>query len=198
MFGCLERQLCPELGEHYVLLRLNPNGMEFFFELLKYTLPSVVVMLTAYLLIRQYLEREQRRDLAKQQRELVQHSLPLKLQAYERLALFLERIRMSNLLLRFAGGGSDVSGLCKMLMIGIHQEYEHNLVQQIYVSDKLWEIVELAKNESLHALDEAMGTFADSDVEALRRHLSGKVNAETSRIIDAAIDGIRKELRLVL
>ncbi|MCC6752794.1 MAG: hypothetical protein IT266_02295 [Saprospiraceae bacterium] len=172
--------------------------MEFFFELLKYILPSVVVMLTAYLLIRMYIEREQRRDLARQQRELAQNSLPLKLQAYERLALFLERIRMNNLVLRFAGGESDAPGLCKMLMLGIHQEYEHNLVQQIYVSDKLWDIVELAKNESLHALDEAMTAFADRDVEALRRHLSGKVNAETSRIIDAAIDGIRKEIRLVL
>ncbi|MBK9107321.1 MAG: hypothetical protein IPM92_02785 [Saprospiraceae bacterium] len=137
--------------------------MEFFFELLKYTLPSVVVFLTAYMLIRQYIEQENRKYYAHLQKELKQHSLPLKLQAYERLALFLERMRMHNLLMRFASADSDSQTTCKMLMLGIHQEFEHNLVQQIYVSEKLWEIIMLARNETLHALDEAFVEFSDKD-----------------------------------
>ncbi|MBK8954959.1 MAG: hypothetical protein IPM34_05300 [Saprospiraceae bacterium] len=172
--------------------------MEFFFELLKYTLPSVVVFLTAYLLIKQFVEHENRKAYAQMQKELKQHSLPLKLQAYERLALFLERIRISNLMLRFASPDNDSQTLCKMLMLGVHQEYEHNLVQQIYVSEKLWEIVLLAKNETLHALDEAIVEFSGKDPSILKMHLNGKIQAETSRIIDAAIDGIRKEMQLVL
>jgi len=172
--------------------------MEFLAELLKYTLPSVVVFLTAYLLIRQYVEQEQRKYLARQNKEMLQHSLPLKLQAYERLALFLERIRISSLLMRFVTPESDAVSTCKLLMLGVQQEFEHNMVQQIYVSDKLWEIVLLAKNETLHAIDVALQEFEGKEVGALRNHLNSRVQADTSRIIDAALEGIRKELKLVL
>lgn len=172
--------------------------MEFLAELLKYTLPSVVVFLTAYLLIRQYVEQENRKYLARQNKEMLQHSLPLKLQAYERLTLFLERIRIPALLMRFVTPESDVASTCKLLMLGVQQEFEHNMVQQIYVSEKLWEIVMLAKNETLHSIDVALQEFEGRDIGSLRNHLNSRVQAENSRIIDAALEAIRKEIKLIL
>ncbi len=172
--------------------------MEFLFDLLKYTLPSLVVFLTAYMLIRQFMDQDQRNFLIRQNKEMLQHSLPLKLQAYERLALFLERIRIPALMMRFATPDGDSSSTCKLLMLGVQQEFEHNMVQQIYISDKLWEIILLAKNETLHAFEEALQEYANHDVTTLRNHLNSKVNLETSRIIDAALEGIRKEVRLVM
>ncbi len=172
--------------------------MEAFLEIIKYTLPSVVVFLTVYYMLGQYFMHERAKYAQMQQKEMFQHSLPLKLQAYERLALFLERIRIPNLMLRFPSADATPESLCKMLMLGVQQEYEHNMVQQIYVSEKLWEITIHVKNEVLHHLDQASQECKDADAETLRQLLLSRVHADCSKSIDLALDAVRKEIKLIL
>ena len=176
----------------------NFKKMDAFWDIMKYTLPSVVVFLTVYFMLSQYFAQERVKWAQIQQKEMFQHSLPLKLQAYERLALFLERIRIPNLMLRFPAAEATPESLCKMLMLGVQQEYEHNMVQQIYVSEKLWEIVVHVKNEVLHHLDQASTECKDKDLETLRQLLLSKVHSESSRTIDMGLEGIRKEKKLIL
>lgn len=170
--------------------------MEVLFEVLKYTLPSAIVFLTVYLLLKEYLEQERFKMNALQKKERYQISLPLKLQAYERLALFLERIRIPVLMMRFPLGDADSKMICKTLMLGIQQEFEHNMVQQIYVSEKLWEIIVLAKDESLHEVDSASQQLLDT--EQTRHYLLTTTQQNTSRVIDVALNAIKKEIQMIL
>ena len=83
------------------------------------------------------------------QKENQKDSLPLRLQAYERMALFLERINPSNLLIRVTPFSSDKNQYENLIIEHINQEYEHNITQQIYVTDECWTIIMTAKNTTI-------------------------------------------------
>ena len=89
-------------------------------------------------------------------------TLPLRLQAYERLALFCERISPENMLLRFRKDATTGKDLEQLLILAIKQEYDHNLTQQIYVSESLWSIIEICKNQVIELIARAAKT-PDSD-----------------------------------
>ncbi len=80
---------------------------------------------------------------------------PYDLQAYERMALFLERITPSNLLIRISPISSNKEDYETLLIQNIEQEFEHNLSQQIYVSDKCWSIINAAKNATIQLIRKA-------------------------------------------
>lgn len=76
-------------------------------------------------------------------------ALPLKLQAYERLTLFLERIAPGNLLTRVKPYNDDKYDYEALLIKTIEQEFEHNLTQQIYVTQECWNVIRAAKNATI-------------------------------------------------
>ena len=127
--------------------------MEFFFELLKLTLPALIVFVTVYFLQKQHSETElalRNAELQKTRTDKISAvTLPLQMNAYERLSLFCERISLPNLLMRLPVKEQTAAGLRVGMMMAVQQEYEHNLTQQIYVSDQLWQIVNLAKEDLL-------------------------------------------------
>ena len=73
-------------------------------------------------------------------------ALPLRLQAFERLTLFLERISLNKLLIRIKPTGKDPEKYSHKLIGIVEQEFEHNLAQQIYVSETAWKAVVTSKN----------------------------------------------------
>ncbi|MTB50603.1 hypothetical protein [Lewinella sp. W8] len=71
----------------------------------------------------------------------------LRLQACERLTLMLERIAVPNLLLRQPpAAGITAKEYTASLLLGIREEFEYNVTQQIYVSDALWSVVNQARD----------------------------------------------------
>ncbi|MBK7936048.1 MAG: hypothetical protein IPJ82_02785 [Lewinellaceae bacterium] len=128
--------------------------MEMFLELLKYTIPGLVVFTTAYFLLKLYLDDRLRQELASQRSESLKITLPLRLQAYERLILLCDRVAIQNTLLRIRMPGMKTGELRGALMLSISQEFDHNTSQQLYVSDTLWKIITLAKNETLGIVSE--------------------------------------------
>lgn len=137
--------------------------MELFLELLKYTVPALVVFITAYFLLKLYLDDRLRYELATQRNEALKITLPLRLQAYERLTLLCDRAAVPNTLLRIRTPGMKVRELRGALLLAISQEFDHNTSQQLYVSDTLWQIISLAKNETLNFVSR---TATDLDPEA--------------------------------
>jgi hypothetical protein len=123
--------------------------METFYEILKYTVPSLVVFATAYFLLKLYLDDRLRAELAAQRSESLKITLPLRLQAYERLTLLCDRAGITNTLLRIRMPEMRNGDLRGALLLAISQEFDHNTSQQLYVSDTLWQIISLAKNETL-------------------------------------------------
>ncbi|MEO8234095.1 MAG: hypothetical protein ABI549_01660 [Flavobacterium sp.] len=118
-------------------------------EILAYTLPSLITGGVAYYLFNSYFKDQQNTRRWLLQKENQKGSLPLRLQAYERMALFLERINPSNLLIRVTPFSSDKNQYENLIIEHINQEYEHNITQQIYVTDECWTLIQTAKNTTI-------------------------------------------------
>ncbi|WGD34205.1 hypothetical protein [Olleya sp. YS] len=120
--------------------------------LLMYTIPSLVTGSVAYLFFREHMQNEDERRKFNIMKSLSKESLPVRLQAYERLALFLERISPNKLLLRVAPLSSDKQAYEDLLIKNIEQEFEHNLAQQIYLSDNCWSVVNASKSATIQLI----------------------------------------------
>lgn len=121
--------------------------MELFFELLKIILPATAVFVAVYVVIKSFLADAQKKrdyELKKTNQGVV---LPLKIQAYERLVIYLERIHPNSLVVRVNKNGMSSHQLQLELIKTIKSEYEHNLSQQIYLSAGAWELIKTAKEE---------------------------------------------------
>jgi len=72
-------------------------------------------------------------------------ALPIKLQAYERMLLFCERINPLKMLVRVKPASDSIDDYLFVLLQNIEQEFEHNLVQQLYISDECWNVIITSK-----------------------------------------------------
>jgi hypothetical protein len=127
--------------------------MEVLLDILQITVPSLLVFLTAWFLLRNMI----RNDQDKRRQELIlQNSraiIPIRLQAYERVVLFLERISLESLLVRTNTPGMSAAQLHSALLNTIRSEFEHNLSQQIYMSQQAWEVVKNARSNTLKLIN---------------------------------------------
>jgi len=121
--------------------------MEQILEILKYILPSIVVFLTAYFILDIFAKNQIKRRQLEYQTKSQSHTLPLRLQAYERLSLLIERISPTSLIPRVKSQGMSAKEMQLAMLANIRQEYEHNLSQQIYVSSTLWNLITNLKEE---------------------------------------------------
>jgi len=121
-------------------------------ELLKYTVPSIITGIIAAFFFSRFLAHEGDKRKFEAFKEKKRHSLPLRIQAYERMTLFLERIDMNSILYKIEPFDSNKIEYAKSLIIQINTEFEHNLVQQIYVSNDCWKIIKKAKQSILNAI----------------------------------------------
>ena len=118
-------------------------------EILKYILPALVVLGASFLIVNRFLiSQTQRQQLAVFQ-ESQDITLRLRLQAYERLTIFVERISPRQMLPRIYDPNMTVLDLRTALTFGILGEYEHNMSQQIYVSKNVWETVKGVKEQEI-------------------------------------------------
>lgn len=168
--------------------------MEFFLEILKLTLPAVIVGGTAYLLLKSLLDERQRIDMAILRNDAQKITLPLRLQAYERLMLLCDRADVGNTLLRITMPNMKVRELRGALLIAINQEFEHNVSQQLYVSETLWQIIRAAKNNTL-ALVTMAGPDLDPDADAsqLTAALLSALDEQPITPLQTAIMAVRTE-----
>lgn len=126
--------------------------MEDFIEMLKYTVPAVVTGLVAYLILQKMIEQENRRHFAEVKKENTKHTTPVKLQAHERIILLLERIDPVQVVNRVIRQGMTAKQIQLEIIRDISQEFDHNITQQLYVSQKCWEEVKKAKEDAIKLL----------------------------------------------
>ncbi len=123
----------------------------------------------AYFMLKYWREQKAQSNSLRWQQLQIEKSkttLPLRLQAYERLTLLCERITIPNLIKRLRTEGALANDLHLALLIGIQQEFEHNVTQQIYVSENLWNILKIARNntaEIINIASEKLDPKADSN-----------------------------------
>lgn len=134
-----------------------------FLEILKYVLPSLVVLAGTYLITKQFFDREKQKDHLEMAMNNSKLTTPVRLAAYERLTLFLERINPNNLVIRVANANMSALELQRDLLITIRAEYEHNMSQQIYVSANAWKAVCDIKELIIQVVNKAAQTVAPTD-----------------------------------
>lgn len=120
--------------------------------LLMYTVPSLIVGAISYLFFREHNQNEDDRRKFLIHKQLQKEALPQRLQAYERLSLFLERINPNRLLLRVSPTSTKKNDYETLLINNIEQEFEHNLSQQVYVSDSCWSIINASKSATIQLI----------------------------------------------
>jgi hypothetical protein len=120
-----------------------------FYSLVMYCIPALLTGTIAYLFFKENLANENKRRHYILHKSLQKEVLPLKLQAYERLALVLERMAPNSLLIRIKPISQRKEDYEQLLIQNIEQEFEHNLAQQIYLSEECWNIILTAKNTTI-------------------------------------------------
>jgi hypothetical protein len=169
--------------------------MELLGDILKITIPALLVLITAWIIIRNMIKNDQ--DKRKQEL-ILQNSrtvTPIKLQAYERIILFLERISLESMLIRVSSPGASAAMLHSALLTTIRSEFEHNLSQQIYMSPQAWEVVRNARSNMIKMIN---GEFEKMPATATGMDFSKKL-LETIMEMEkeptrAAIDYIKGEI----
>lgn len=127
--------------------------MDAFFEILKYTLPALLVLAVVYVMQRKFFQQQESRQRYLLFKENQQNVTPIRFTAYERLVLFLERITPDSLLVRTQSEAYTAIQLHAALLTVIRAEYEHNVAQQIYVSAEAWEVVKNAKESVVQLIN---------------------------------------------
>ncbi|MDR1758265.1 MAG: hypothetical protein LBR51_04825 [Bacteroidales bacterium] len=127
----------------------------------------LIVFVAAYFCIRLFLQHEQKKGLLTLKQGAKDAVIPLRLQAYERLAILLERVDINALLPRLNGDGLTVGQLHTLLIKTIRAEYEHNLSQQIFVSPRLWELIIQVKEDTLKRVHVA-SAHLDADADSMQ------------------------------
>lgn len=131
--------------------------------------------------------------------EKQKHLFPLKLQAYERIVLFMERIEPSNLVMRCKTSDMSAQQLHGVLLNNIREEYEHNVAQQIYVSDNAWNLTKQAKEETINIINQAANTVdRDGNSNDLTRAIFESMMVLPKSPSQIALDYLKAEVKEIL
>lgn len=129
--------------------------LSIFLDIIKYLLPSLVVLLITYYHLKSFFENELQKRRMDMRADQMKTLTPLQIQAYERLILFLERITPENLILRVHQPGISATQLKIDLISEVNNEYSHNLTQQLFVSIQCWAVVKVVKEEVVNLINTA-------------------------------------------
>jgi hypothetical protein len=129
--------------------------MEALLEVLKFTLPGLIVFATAYFMLKTFMDNDQKKRIMEAKLNNQKLITPLRLQAYERMILFLERISPHQLVMRTFEPTYRVEHFQQALLATVRAEYEHNLSQQIYISGKTWNAVRITKENIVKIINQS-------------------------------------------
>ena len=121
--------------------------------------------------------------------------MPVKLQAYERVILYLERINLSNLVMRVYKKGMDAKTLQASMLNTIRNEYEHNMAQQLYINSRTWSMVKSAREETVKVINSCADQLNDDSsgvqLSQFILELVGKIERLPT---DVAIEALKNDV----
>lgn len=169
-------------------------------EILKYILPAIIVLIACSLIVKRFLVNETERKRMALFQDSQDLTLRLRLQAYERLALYLERIHPRALMPKLYVSGMSALDLHQAVSHIITTEFEHNLSQQIYVSNQVWKTVQGVKEQELAMINHIMQLLpADASGKELhQRVVDFIVTNENDLPVEVALEVVNNEAKMVL
>jgi len=172
--------------------------MEILGDLAKILLPSVIMLYAMYATVQSFLKKELEKRLVDIKIKNNETILPIRLQAYERMCLFLERISPGNLVVRLNQPGMDALVFHQIILNEIREEFSHNMSQQLYMSENAWKAINAAREDVVMLVNHAA---SDLSQEAKSLDLARKIlEMNVERNVDSinhALSVIKDEVRTV-
>ena len=170
--------------------------MEYVISHLDFILPALLVMMLAVYMLNKVLNHDHTRRVFEYKKSVAKEIVPLRMQAYERLALFLERMQPYNLLLRVQKPNMKSNTLYAVLLKTIRSEYDHNMSQQVYVSDAVWKLINQAKDQLIGIINQNVTSVSpESDATELGKLIIEASLEQQKWLIDEALSLLKEELR---
>ncbi len=170
------------------------SNMEIIADLFKILIPSGFLLLGMYLLVKTFLNKQYEQKKLEMNMQSNETIIPLRLQAYERMTLFLERITPNYLLLRLYEKANQVGDFQALLLREIREEYYHNLAQQVYIEEETWEEIKGAMNNMLTLVNQSASELkADEPAIKLSKKIFDKVVNEEMDPTKKALSLLKKE-----
>ncbi|MFN3405404.1 MAG: hypothetical protein ACK40G_14995 [Cytophagaceae bacterium] len=172
--------------------------MELVNDLIKILLPAAVVLYAMYLTVKAFLNKDFEKKLIEIKQKNTEIVLPVRLQAYERMCLFLERISPNNLLVRVNEPGFTSARFRQQLLHEIREEYNHNLSQQVYMSDQAWQLVKSSMDDVTSIINQAGESVnPESRSVELARVIFDKMMERNEDPVEKSLKFLKNEIRQV-
>jgi len=170
--------------------------MELVAELIKIILPASLVLWAMYLTVSSFIKKESVEKELAMKAETIKTMLPIRLQAYERMVLFLERISPNNLLIRLNGRAENTLEFQQLMLFEIREEFSHNLSQQVYMSDQAWTLVKNAMHETVALINLSARDLApNAPALELSKRIFEVILEKNTNPSEEALSVIKHEIR---
>lgn len=167
----------------------------FLLDILKYTLSGLLVILSSYFLFKNHFDNYYNLKELEYQSAVLKDLLPLRLQAFERMTLFVERINPSNLLVRIHSAGMSAKEMQNLILAEVRAEYQHNLAQQLYLSNDTWRIIKRVKDDTITIINAAVNSLpADATAVDLSKVVFNRLDSLGESPYELALMMIKKEI----
>jgi hypothetical protein len=165
-------------------------------EFIKILLPAAAVLYAMYLTVKSFLNKEISERVADMKVKGVETTLPIRLQAYERISLLLERISLNNLIIRLNDSNYSAKEFQQVLTMSVREEYNHNLSQQIYVGDQVWQLTTQAVEDVIATINQAADALHPEarSLDLAKKTLEVQSQKEINPI-DQALLAVKNEVR---
>jgi len=170
--------------------------MDALIEFTKILLPAGLVLYAMYITVRSFLFKEIERSRIEVQNKNTGVVLPIRLQAYERIVLFLERITPNNLVSRLNVTKMQAREFQQMMLKEIRDEYNHNVSQQVYMSENVWEMVKNAKEDLIISINQSAEKMKEESTSLdLAKQLFDDIIEKEVDPITLALHELKDEIR---
>lgn len=170
--------------------------MEVLIEFVKIILPAALVLYGMYLTVKSFMTKELEKKMLEVKVRNVETVLPIRLQAYERICLLLERLSPNNLVIRLNDGKMTAKQLQALMLSDIRDEYNHNVSQQVYMSEEAWDYVKTAKEDLITTINRSADSIKEDakGIDLAKKIFQEMVEKEKDPINDALVY-IKNEIR---
>ena len=169
--------------------------MDALIEFGKILIPASVVLYAAFLFVRSFIQKDV--DLRKLEirGKTLETVLPNRLHAYERMTLFLERMSPNNLLIRLNPGSIPARDFHQMLLAEVRNEYNHNVSQQIYISEEVWDLIRNAKEDLIVSINDAASEMGEQSTSLdLSKKIFEKTMGKAVDPLAHALNELKREV----
>lgn len=173
------------------------NSITYLLDILKFAVAGVIVFVVAWFIVKAYLDQRFNFRMIELKKEALKQTLPLRLQAYERTILFLERISPSNLLIRLHVPEISAREMQSVIITDIRAEYQHNISQQLYVSSTTWNVIKKIKDDTIRIINSAASALPEhaSAGDLNKSILMHLADLDTENPYDVALDIVKRDVQ---